>query len=74
MTNTVNFIVNAIELHPYSLVSSINDPQYKLVQVTDPKLKYLFGVATFNLGILIFRANVKKIGNRIFITLRKYPH
>ena len=31
----------------------------------------LFGVATFNVGILIFRANVKKIGNRIFITLRK---
>ena len=34
----------------------------------------IFGVATFNVGILIFRANVKKIGNRIFITLRKYPH
>ena len=34
----------------------------------------IFGVTTFNVGTFIFRANVKKIGNRIFITLRKYQH
>ena len=53
---------------------TLNDQWEAILTYAWVKFYQLFGLASFNVGILIFRANVIKIGIRISLTLSKNPH